>query len=170
MCRVKDANLSYESLTSRKTRGELHALKSENPAFHAELTGMQHDGIVFSSTQVFAEDEVADEPAGDDSDIPLSVLVMGKKLSRNGQKREKMVPWCTESRVVIVQQGGGRRHEPCKAVLGGPSHVGAVPTVSFRNYLSYGPNGSKKEMAPTASVGLQEFWGRDGMTLPSVCV
>ena len=54
--------------------------------------------------------------------------------------------------------------------LGGPSHVGAVPTVSFRNHLSYGPNGSKKEMSATASAGLQEFWGREGMTLPSVYV
>lgn len=73
--------------------------------------------VYYHKNDMFAQSSVRGSVLGLNV-IPVSALVMGKKLSRNGQKREKMVPWCTESRVVIVQQGGGRRHEPCKAVLG----------------------------------------------------
>ncbi|VDC01764.1 unnamed protein product [Peniophora sp. CBMAI 1063] len=75
MCRVKDADLSYDSLTSRVTRSELLSLRSSDPALYSELTGTTSANETPSDSKTYTEDEEVDSEFEDDSDIPISAVV-----------------------------------------------------------------------------------------------
>lgn len=79
MCRVREFNLSYESLTDlRTTRAKLNSLKSTDPEFYAELTGTKFEdtNVPVATEKTLPEDEEPDLDAEleDDSDLASDVV------------------------------------------------------------------------------------------------
>lgn len=87
MCRVREFNLSYDSLTDvRTTRARLNNLKATDPEFYAELTGttFEETNVPSQPNQTLAEDLEPDLDAAleDDSDLPFDVVhavIAGRK-------------------------------------------------------------------------------------------
>lgn len=78
MCRVKDSNLSYESLTSYAIRDRLRNLKKTDPDFWKELiTGSTP--VANNAEQTFDEDNIDESNTAssfdDDSDVICNVII-----------------------------------------------------------------------------------------------
>ena len=75
-CRAGTFNLSYESLTSHKTRNILRDLPVSCPAFFTELTTpRQHQVPVLGDDEAVEEDNDTSNDTDKDSEVPLSVLL-----------------------------------------------------------------------------------------------
>ncbi|KAG6850928.1 hypothetical protein C0991_009934 [Blastosporella zonata] len=79
MCTIRNWDLSYECLTGYKIQSCLRELKETDPQFWSELT-CGSSGVVVPNAQqkdpASLEDDFSDiEEGGDDSDIPLDVLI-----------------------------------------------------------------------------------------------
>ncbi|KAG2130398.1 hypothetical protein DEU56DRAFT_740628 [Suillus clintonianus] len=78
MCRVREYNLSYESLTGFAARDKLRKLKSEDPHFWEELTKVQPQETTDTTNtneDIETEVDLYDDTSFDDTDVPCAVVI-----------------------------------------------------------------------------------------------
>lgn len=75
MCRVKDFNLSYESLTGYMVRDRLRNLKKTDPEFWQELMAASAPEPT-NTEKTFVEDNAAEDTFfDDDSNLPCTTII-----------------------------------------------------------------------------------------------
>ena len=88
MCRVRQWNLSYGSLTSNETREKLRTLKKEEPLFWDKLSASKTHNLPGSEEHIEEDEERLDDEddKGDDSSLEMSAVlsaVVTGEVARN---------------------------------------------------------------------------------------